>query len=302
MMKHFSEADWYIAEKQMGDVPVAVFKDWLELPESISRVEQEYGEDWTLLDALKVMWPKPRAPKLTYSYGKKKAAGLSGAKRSYKPPKDEEDETVALAITPEEFEARCQERVEKYTQFYMNIAPNDAAVINDLAAVEVEQEVLHGMMRDAMMNGRVTTANRIGYTLKGMSEQAGHLQKVLHIDRLTREREAERMSDADEVIAVIDDAGDWMEKHGLKLVHEGCSPETVMGESRILFGIMLWDFMEVGVKIEWICPRCNQPVVFEHIPSAEELAETTEPEWVEAEEEEFRTKEVQVQREKEEEE
>lgn len=279
-----NERERALAEELLKDLPggVAIYEEWIQLPESQARVDAKYGPDYTVEQAISVMLRKRRVQINTRS--------VSGGSRSYKPPKDEEPEPVRIQIDPEEFKRLQQEKVNRYLTHYDKIAPNDLSVIQDLASVEVEQEKLHELQRETIISGDVVGAGRVAYSLKLMSDQARALQRHLHIDRLSREREAERQTEADKVLGVIDEAGAWVEQHGFLLDHLGCQPKGVIGKSDIRFGVLLWDFREIPFTLTWTCPRCGETVTFTHTPSEEDL-KAIEPEWVNWEEEDYQVKE-----------
>lgn len=318
LLTDFDERAWATAEALLENKPdlVKAFKTWLEFPESQARIEQDYGAEWTLEQAVKMMLPnrKPGKPILAVGSRKRAGPGREIKRGPYRvgvqgdpdeemeePEEDEPPETALPAIDTKQFQQLVKERIAVYVRSYSDITPNDQAVIDDLAAREVEMDVLHQMLREVMSGEQdKATAGKIAslnYALKKNSEEVRALQKHLHIDRLSREKEAEKMGAADEAAEVIDLAGEFVEKWVVKIIHTGCQVSGVIGKSDILFfEVVRGAFPEVGFDFTFICPRCMQKVEFHYRPTADEIAAAREPAWVAEHEAEYNAKDMELKR------
>ncbi len=305
-MKQFAEHEWAELESHLAKlgngITRAIFEEWLKLDETQKTLVEKYGENYSLWQALSHMVKPPvrtRAGNLTFEQGTKKrrSRGLGGD-RSYKADDEGEPESgdPGGGLPEEEFNRRVQQRMDDYLLAYKDVAPNDMASLRDLCLIEVNIELLNGLVAREYGKGE-PDGSKIGrylYALKGASEQHRALQRSLHIDRATREREAAKASDVDEVMQVIDAAGEYVEEQGIPLVHYGCTIAGAQGKSDIQFGFMLWVFRELPVDVVWLCPRCGQQVTVHHTPTAEDLRAAAEPAWVGEEEAHYRANEEKL--------
>ncbi len=317
-MHTFEEHEWAELEESLrkigNGVTLDIFKAWLGLAETEARLNEKYGEDaWTLEQALDLMVTPPvqrRSSKLLYEKGtsreskRRAGASLSGAERSYKASKSEaanetvadgENKTPFNTISKEEFEKRVAERLKEYTAYFTDIAPNDMALLRNLCYVEVNIDILNGLSALEYTKPEPDGAaiSRFSYALKGLNEQARAIQRDLHIDRATRQKEQEKSTDLEEVMGIIDAAGEFAERQSVPLVHK-CKVDGVLGTSTFRFGGVVWAFREIAFSHFFTCPRCGEQVIVEHIPSAEDLRASDEPEWVWEEEQAFAMKEQAV--------
>jgi phage FluMu protein Com len=284
--KHFSEEDWRRAAEALqsgGMWDIDSFRDWLGWVETQEMLRQRYGDGWTLDDALQYIKPTdapPASPRTTRAE-RKRARGF-GARPTRENDGDDSDQTVLVnpqdIIGAEEFNRRVEDVVKKYVSHYTDIAPNDLSAIRDMASAEVAMEIVNQLMAAEMHDPQAVS--RYNYALKLLSERARAIQKMLGIDRSAREQVAREQSDADKAIAVISEAGAWVESQMLMVYH--CD---------ILLGMFWTDFKEIEWHITSKCPRCGDTVEFVHIPSEEDLR-AKEPEWVAREEAEYRQREL----------
>ncbi len=308
-MKQFAEHEWAELESHLAKlgngITRAIFEEWLNLGETQAALAEKYGENYSVWQALSYMVTPPtrtRASKLLYEKGTRgrKDRGLGGD-RSYRPGKSEDgasddDGDPGGGLPEEEFNRRVQERLDDYLLAYKDVAPNDMASLRDLCLIEVNIELLNGLVAREYSKAS-PDGSKIGrylYALKGASEQHRALQRSLHIDRATREREAAKASDVDEVLQIIDAAGEYVEEQGIPLIHTNCTVEGAQGKSDIQFGFMLWSFRELPVKVEWVCPRCGERVQILHSPSEADLQAAAEPAWVGEEEALYRANEEKL--------
>ncbi len=308
-MRTFDDLDWSgLADRLPGNISLDDFKAWLDIEETQAQLAGKYGEEWTLDQALGHML-QPVKPKRPYrkldemTRAQRKALDREVADQPDEAPEGPtaEPSVTWSGIPQEEFDRRVDERLKEYSQWYKDIAPNDAALLKNLCFVEVSIAILNALNASefARQEPDSSTINRYSQALKGLNEQALSMQRNLHIDRATREREAAKLSEVEEALAEIDAAGEFAEQHALPLAHEHCVTEGVIGESKFLFGYLVWDFPEVEVAITWTCPRCGKQTHLIHRPD-ENDRKAVEPAWVCQEEEEFIAREKAMQSEEDE--
>ncbi len=313
-MRTFDDRDWSdIAPRLPGNIALDDFKTWLDIEETQAQLAAAYGEEWTLRQALDHML-QPVKPKRSYrkldqmTRAQRKAFDREASQwdreenQPDEPPDDRGrdlggrsrvDFPTAEAsswsgVPQEEFDRRVEERLKEYSQWYKDIAPNDAALLKNLCFVEVSIAILNALnaAEFAKAEPDSATINRYSQALKGLNEQALSMQRNLHIDRATREREAAKLSEVEEALAQIDAAGEFVEQNAQPLVHEHCVVEGGIGEAKLLFGYLVWDFPEVEFAVTWTCPRCGKQTHLIHQPKPGDL-KAVEPDWVRQEEEEF---------------
>ena len=226
-MKEFSERDWALIESRIrmlgSRLSEQELRDWLALPETHAQLTEQHGEGYTLDDALdSLLGPRPKKRPQRYMPRDKskdrKRVSLSGAERPYQAPKGKNaaevgggfeafvPEEAYTGITQEQFMERVDGRLKEYRAHFKDIAPNDMALLRNLSYVEVNIEILNELMSREYAKSMPEGAaiSRYTYALKGLSDQARNLQKDLHIDRATREKETARLSEVDEVMQVLD--------------------------------------------------------------------------------------------------
>ncbi len=313
-MRTFDPVEWFDIEERLRQVPKITledFKSWLDIAESKSKLDAKYGfDEWTLSQALDLMLQpaaKRRSKRLGDTLTKLQRQQLDREDQRFRDsqrerreynqadapaegPADFESSTASTwsGVPQEEFDRRVEERLAEYAKWYKDIAPNDMALLKNLCFVEVSIAILNALnaAEFAKSEPDSATINRYSQALKGLNEQALSMQRNLHIDRATREREAARLSEVDEALAEIDAAGEYVEEHAIPLVHEHCVTEGVIGESKFLFGYLVWDFLEIEIAVTWTCPRCGQQTHLIHHPKPGDL-KAVEPDWVHEEEQEF---------------
>lgn len=276
----FNEVDFQEAQRSLepykGAMDLESFKEWLAWPETIQRLVDRYGPDYTIAQAVEL--------------------AVGGKKRKSHKASDSQPAPAEAAPAPPELspdtpdsQVRLNRRLAEYHQRFADITPNDRATILDLVTAELAAEETNRMLTEEFGKGvsdalRVSNLNQ---TLKLLSDRMRLLQRALGIDRATREREVKKRGEVDEVLDLMDAAGAWVENEAIRLVH--CDT---------LYGYLITDFREQEAAVEWNCPACKERVRFEHVPTEEDL-KANEPEWVAVEEEPYRSA-LAVEREEEE--
>jgi len=95
----------------------------------------------------------------------------------------------------------------------------------------------------------------------------------LGIDRAKRQADADKRSDVDSVMAIIEEAGKWAQEQAIRIVH--CDT---------LIGWVLLEFRERPLSVSATCPKCNERFCVDHLPSQEDIAGAVEPAWIADEE------------------
>ncbi len=333
-MRSFSEAEWGEVQVRLAQTPKITLEDfraWLDIEESQAQLDAKFGEDaWSLLQALELMLQpagKRRARRASDGLTRNQRRQLDREDQQSRDSQRERSELDHLdeppapalsgedqAATPlesagpsawagvpqDEFDRRVQDRLKEYSQWYKDIAPNDAALLKNLCYVETSIAILNALLAAEFARPEPDSAviNRYSQSLKGLNEQALSMQRNLHIDRATREREAAKLSQVDEALAEIEAAGEYVEEHAYPLIHEPCVTPAAIGESRFLFGYLVWDFPEIEFAVTWTCPRCGRETHLIHTPNADDQ-KAVEPAWVHGEEQEFIAREDRVKAEEE---
>lgn len=282
-LNRFTDADWQPVrarlQKHEGGFDEAQFAIWLAFPETETRLQQAYGDSWTLEQALTLATGgenkdhKPKRPR------QRKAPAVEAPPPAPRPGSTEE--------SLQELENRVEARIVLYHGYFEDRSPNDEAAIRDLATTEIMLEVMNRRrLVEALAPVTEASSERISKLVADiakLSDQHNKLQKLLGIDRLTRDREKEQKSDVEQVLEMIKDAAEWVEAECVPVVH--CN--------RVLAHIYP-DFREFPFEFKIICPKCEQVVVVRHAPSDEDRR-AIQPEWVEQEEKEFAAVETLVE-------
>lgn len=304
----FTEADWKSAERNLLDLDrqyqvgwdMQAFKDWLEIEENVNAVRARYGDTWSLADAVVTIFDRAR----TSGLSERRERALTGAKkrksrgtglrpmRSLDEPTGEETVEGEDAQTPSEvnippldqaeYDRMFNERLTEYQNRYVDRTPNDDASLDIMVNSEVTMRMLTRIRTAAMMSTRPDSAMiaRLTHSIKELSDQFAALQDKLGIGRAQRERKQESASDAEKILASVDEAGAWIERQSIRVEHCG-----------ILLGLYVTQFREVEWKIEGTCPRCGQEFDVQHVPTDEDKL-AHEPAWVAEEEEEYKKREL----------
>ena len=310
-LKTFPDAEWIRIKETLAKITdppnaLAYFERWLDKTETQERLNFKYPEGWTLAQAL-LMWmtlnSRVEAVGKNVHLTRGEKQRQAQAVRDYGDPPDEEsgngddngdEDSIPLPMSAGDWEIRYKGYLQELTSWYKDIAPNDMRGLEDLASAYVEREALQMLSKLHSIAGKVKFITQLSAALAKQSTRISALEQRLHIDRASREREAEGKSDADAVLEVLDAAGDWVAKHSVKIVHERCRVPGVIGKSDIQFGILMWAFKECYFKLYYDCPRCGRRQKFEHVPSPADVAAATEPPWVDAHEQEYAAKERQL--------
>jgi hypothetical protein len=181
----------------------------------------------------------------------------------------DDSESVSLpTISENEIEAKLAELLAGQT----DVQAQDLS----LARRFVQAELLSQKYYELLTSGKnVPTAliSALNLAIEKQSRIAGDCLKLLGIDRAKRQAEADKRSDVEQVLAVIEEAGKFALASCIQIVH--CNT---------LIGWVIPEFREVGFTITGTCPKCREAYSIVHVPSEEDLRFTTEPDWVAAEE------------------
>lgn len=276
-LDRFSAEQWDAVRERLrakeGGWTEAGFSAWLAAPGTEEKLVMEYGEDWVLEQALTFATGGPLSLKRTGKRTRKRLAEAieRDEKRASEP-------VVDMPVTVEELERRVEARYQSYLSAYEGITLNDMAMLRDLADAEVEREHFSRLMKSEMLR-EFPDANRIGRystALKEASARMQSIQKMLGIDKRTRDDSAEKRSDLEEVLGVIEAAGEFVEGHSVLVTH--CN---------ILIGQYVTAFLEFSVTITHTCPMCRAEVKVERKPTEEDLR-AFEPEWIAEDESKYR--------------
>lgn len=284
-VNRFSAADWEWIQRALADDPsfdLAGFRDWLTWPETEARLDERFGAEWSLPQALELVHEPPSVtPPREDGFKQRRRAAARSRGQGLRPVQEKEP-SAENELEPEptdpqadaELERKVRARVDEYLARFTDVTPNDLASIRDLAYAEITTESLNQALSRELAKGQPDQGriSRFTYSLKGLSEQTRSLQRMLGIDRATREKQARRRSDVDEVLDVIRSAGEWLEQQSFRLEHCG-----------VLYGFLVTEFREAPASVTYQCSVCHQAVTVEHVPAAEDLR-ALEPEWVAQEE------------------
>lgn len=255
-------------KRKEGGFDEKTFVIWLTADGRDAELDDKLGENWALAEALTVATGGPKEVRRASERAKKALREAEGQGES-------DEEAVPGPESKEEFERRVGVRVQKYEDAFTEIAPNDQALIRSLALTEISIDQINGLLQDEYMQA-APNADRVQKYMSALANanaNASAIQKMLGIDRLTRDKAKEDASDFEKVMQVIDEAGEFMESNAVRVEHCG-----------IVLGYYLTDFREIGSKI-WVekCPKCGKPVEVVHMPNANDLR-ALEPDWIKPEE------------------
>lgn len=257
-IKRFDEAEWLAVRDEVAAIKLRPeqFFDYVMRPTTQEALVEKYGVDWTLQDALASVQPL-----LSPGAGRKARKGKLVAE---------------VATEPVDFEAEIQKRMAETLRDAVDVQPRDLALVRQLVAHEIQSErMLARLAATEDTDEIVALTNALERTRKSIVD----LQKTLGIDRLTRRKQAEVMSDAEKVLAELAAAGQWVFDGADKIVHCDTLVAWVVNNFR---GHTAW-------RAEFTCPKCFQVFAVEYTPSAAAVAQEQEPAWVAEEEASYDT-------------
>ena len=281
-MKDFTSDEWNAAEQKLrgSEFDLAGLKDWLAIPENQTRLAVAFGEGWTLDQALELCGIKasratPPTPfQVKMAEPRDRSDGIRPTREAVGEMSDKVD--LASLFDSEEFKRRVAARIAEYQHDFGEITTNDLATVRNLAGTEIGIDAVNQLLAESLGDPR--KVSRYTHALKEMTELSIALQRSLGIDRVARSKAEEKQSDADKVLEIMRESGEWLERQGIRIEHCG-----------ILYGLYITDFREIPFTIAFTCPRCNEKVEIPHIPNDNDLR-AVEPDWVALEEGQYRVR------------
>lgn len=142
--------------------------------------------------------------------------------------------------------AHVQDRLKSYLDRFENPTPNDYASLTALVRCEMRLEEIA-----IQESGNVADAKRLTLTREKLQllEEHRELQKVLGINRATREKNKQDRSAVDYIKDVVNDAAEFMQKEMIVIEHCG-----------IRIGYIFLHFQEMPWQLAFRCPRCKHDV------------------------------------------
>jgi hypothetical protein len=308
----FTDQDWQLAETRLAEGEnwdVETFKQWLAWDETQAKLASLHGAEWTMEQALDLALGKTQQPERARKiHGKPKpsAAGRGVGDRSngLRPLRSlEPDRPTAPSLSDEpietrdtrnehaapidhaEYDALFAATLAKYLDSYVDRTPNDDAALRMMVNAQVTIALLEKLRTQVLLDENVDSARvaRFTHSIAEETKKFNELQAQLGIGRAQREKKQESASDADKVLQSLDDAGKWIEEQSIEVKHCG-----------IMLGLLVTQFKEKEWRVSVVCPRCNELVSIQHVPTAEDLR-ANEPGWVAVEETEYRKRELAKQ-------
>lgn len=259
------------------------FVGWLKLPETTPRLIARYGDKWTLKQALELCVGKlepqeePGTPEKKKRRRRRNTLALErGVVIDGSAQKEDADDEEGIDFNQmlSDLDERVEAKVTEYLSRFEDVSPADISAVRDMVRAELSSEEIYHRLNREFLSTEPKDARIKIYTdsLKNLSQQTRALQVMLNIDRASRDQEANKRSDVDEVLEIVDAAGEWVKQNATEVVH--CSTHIAW---------IVNDFKEFPDRYSTICPKCKRKIGFERKPNEIDLL-AIEPEWVEQEE------------------
>lgn len=276
-LNRFTQTEWAAVRERLdakeGGFDRSSFVAWLTGPDTEDRLIKRFGEAWTLGDALTLA---------TGGVSKRKA----GKRQKEAAPEVEEVEeptNLPLAVAMEDLESRVSARVEEYLEGFEDVSVNDEASLRDLANAEVALGELNKLRLVELSKEfpNADTLKRMTESIKLLSEQTRALQKMLDIDRITRNAKQKKRESVEEIMDVMEQAGKWVEEEAI---------EIKVGTT--LIGYLVTDFPELEHTVMVKMPGGWESVDYK---PTEKAKKAVEPNWIADEELRYASQGVRVE-------
>ena len=150
---------------------------------------------------------------------------------------------------PESAEEEIAARVAEYLASYVDVTPNDRETIVQLATIEYQLKKL----RESSLTAALIDIPELAKAQIALSNEYRQLQRVLGIDRRTRDEQQGGSDVVGKVEAIMDNAKMFYKE---RMVEAKCDCGIKLGH--ILAHFNDWEF-----KIK--CPRCGKEIVKTHL-------------------------------------
>jgi len=269
------------------------FLEWLNIPANQQLVINAKGADFTLNDALDMLNAPAASSTVRARLGmhqlnrRRRRGNLVPDALPDTPPRgsltgvdkvtDDDNEQAQAQDTlplPSVTKDEINQRLEELLAGQTDVQPQDISTARRLVQAEALVEKYYGLLNAGNLKPAHITA--LNLAIEKQSKIATDCQKLLGIDRAKRRAEADKRSDVDKVMEVIEEAGKFAQDQAIQIVH--CDT---------LIGWVLPDFREYGFALTGTCPKCRETFTLVHTPSEDDKASAFEPEWVADEEQSY---------------
>lgn len=148
-------------------------------------------------------------------------------------------------------------KLQEYTDYYEDPAPNDLLTIQQLISMQSQLTLIDKQISDVISEEEINVSRWQALTRiqKDLSMETRMLQDTLGISRKAREARKQDEELSDRLMANIQQARQLLEERGVKLLCPHCQG---LDGKRINQGFIIHHFPEMGLQVVTRCPACQK--------------------------------------------